>query len=127
MAAKSAKNREYDPVRQQKDMLMEDLKRMREDPGSLGMSEAERTKMIGDATSAANAQQQGQVSQLGQQALAGQGFQAGAFQEAQRGIAGQSGDAAVKAAVGVNDLNQRMIQQAIKRARHLALIPYTAD
>jgi hypothetical protein len=105
------------PVKQQKEMLAADLKTMRTDPNSLGLSDAERQKMIGQATQQATAQQQAQVGQLGQMALAGGPVASGAMQQAQMGIAESSGDAAVKAATGVNDLHTRMVEQNTNRIR----------
>ena len=103
-------------ARAQKEMLQKDLKRL-ENPMSLGLTDPQKKQMIADATSAANAQQQAQVSQLGQQALAGTGVQSGALRQAQADVAAHATDAAVGASANVEDLNARLIQQEADRIR----------
>lgn len=92
-----------------KQQLAADTATLQHDPNALGLSDPERQKMIGDATQQANAQQNAAVSQLGQSALAGQGFQQGAFTEAARAIPDQGEKAAAQAAVGVNQLHRQMV------------------
>lgn len=103
-------------ARAQKEMLQKDLKRL-ENPMSLGLTDPQKKQMIADATSAANAQQQAQVSQLGQQALAGTGVQSGAIRQAATDVASHASDAAVGASANVEDLNARLIQQEADRIR----------
>ena len=97
------------------DQMNKDWTALTTDPMSLGMSDAERQKMIGEATAQANAAQNAQVSQMNQSALAGQGFQAGTFAQGARDVAAQSSDAAAKASVGINQLNQQMIDKEKER------------
>lgn len=104
-------------ARAQKDMLQADLKRLQENPSSLGLTEPQKKQMIADATQAANAQQQAQVTQLGQQALAGTDVQAGALRTAATDVATHAADAAVGASANVEDLNARLIQQEADRIR----------
>ncbi len=52
------------------------------DPNKLGLTDAEKQQQVADATQQASAQVGNQNQQLGQMALAGQGFQQGAFANA---------------------------------------------
>lgn len=97
------------------DQMNKDWTALTKDPMSLGMSDAEREKLIGEATAQANASQNAQVSQMNQAALGGQGFQAGTFAQGARDVAAQSSDAAAKATVGINQLNQSMIDKEKER------------
>lgn len=113
-AGKAIKNREYSPVKDAKDQYQKDVAAL-QDPQKLGLTDAERQKMISEATQQASAQQNAQTSQLNQMALGGQGFQAGTFADAARGVAQQTNDATAKAAVGVNQLNQQIIDNEKQR------------
>lgn len=104
------------PVKTARELLGQDLEKLK-DPQAFGLSDAERQRMIGDAAQQDAAARQAQVSDLGRQALAGQGFQAGAFQQAQEGIAAGGEQAAAGAASAAADLNQRMIEQGTAQAR----------
>ncbi len=99
------------PIKQSREMLAQDLAALRNDPMSLGLSRAEQQQMRADATQAATAQNQAQATQLAQQALAGQGFQQGAFNQAQAQLGQSAADAGVKAGAQINDLNNRIIEQ----------------
>jgi hypothetical protein len=104
------------PIKARKEMLAADLNTLQTDPNKLGISDAEREQMIGEATQAARAAQQGQVSQLSRDALATQGgFQSGAFTEAQRAVSDQGQQAAAQAAVAVNQLHKQLVQQEKER------------
>lgn len=104
----------FTPMQNWKDLYQADMAKLQH-PDQLGLSETQRQAMINQATQAANAQQQGAITQLNQSALGGQGFQAGAFQQAAQGIADKGTDAAAKAAVGVNQLNAQMVDQEKQR------------
>lgn len=103
------------PVKQSKMMLKSDLNRLQTDPDSLGLSQSQQETMIGNATQAARTGAQAQTAQLSRDALAGQGFQAGAFQQAQQNIADTAQDAGVQAAAGVNQLHTALVQQEKSR------------
>jgi len=113
------------PIKTRKEMLAKDLNTLQSDPNALGMSDAEREKMIGQATRGAQAQQQQQAQQLNQAALAGQGFQAGALQDAARSSTDQGEAAAAQAAVGAGQLHQQMISQ--ERSRILGELDAAAN
>lgn len=98
-------------VQQSKEMLAQDVKALRNDPMSLGLTGAEQEKMRADAVQTTSAQNQAQATQLSQAALAGQGFQQGAFQQAQEGLGEAAADAGLKAGAQINDLNNRIIEQ----------------
>src|SRR5688500_11737690 len=103
------------PIKTRKEMLAKDLNTLQSDPNALGMSDAEREKMIGQATRGAQAQQQQQAQQLNQAALAGQGFQAGALQDAARSSTDQGEAAAAQAAVGAGQRHQQRVSQERSR------------
>lgn len=105
------------PIKKQKDMLRSDLARMENDPGSFGLSEAERRQMIGEQQRQANAAQQAQQSNLARTALGGQGFQQGGFTEAASDIAASGAEATAQASANVQDLNQAMIDKELTRVR----------
>lgn len=113
----SIKNRPVKPVKTSKDMLASDLNTLQTDPSKLGLNEAERQQMLSEATQADNAARQAQVTQLGQQALAGNGVQAGAIQAAQKQVADAGGQAAAQASSDINKLNQQMITAESNRIR----------
>lgn len=104
------------PVKTARELLGQDIEKLK-DPQAFGLSDAERQKIIGEAAQQDAAARQAQVSELGRQALAGQGFQAGAFQQAQESIAAGGEQAAAAAAAAAADLNQRMIEQGAAQAR----------
>lgn len=116
-AASDNSKRTVSPVRQSREMLAADVNTLRNDPGALGLSDAERQKMIADATQQAGALQQAQTSQLAQAALAGTPQASQQLQQAAQGIAAQGGQAAVQAASGVNQLNQQIIDSEKQRIR----------
>lgn len=103
------------PIRRSKEMLKADIDRLNTDPESLGLSPAQRETAISEATQGARTGAQGQISQLSRDALSGQGFQAGEFQQAQQNVAGQVQDAAVQAAPQVTQLHQQLINQEKSR------------
>lgn len=98
------------PIKQSREMLAADLATLRSDPQKLGLSDAEQEKMRSEAVQTASAQNQAQSSQLAQAALAGQGFQQGAFQNAQADLGESAADAGVKAGANIRDLNNRIIE-----------------
>jgi hypothetical protein len=116
--AQEAKSNALKPVQTWKDILKADLNTLQNNPDALGLSDPQREQMIGQATQAARAQQQGQVSQLSRDAMGAQGFQAGALVQAQKAVADKSEDAAVKAATGVNELHTQLVEQ--NKARIMA-------
>ena len=105
------------PGKQSKEMLAADLQTLRTNPEALGMTEAEKEKMRADAVQTASAQNQAQSSQLAQSALAGQGFQQGAFNQAQQALGESAADAGVKAGSSINELNNRIIESESQRIR----------
>jgi hypothetical protein len=94
----------------EKYQLASDYKRLQDDPNSFGISDEEKEKMAAEATQTAGQQNQAIAGDLAQTALAGQGFQAGALEQAGQGLGEGAADAAVKARTGINDLSSRMIQ-----------------
>lgn len=105
----------WNPIKEQKQRLIQDYRTLQKNPDKLGLSPVEREKMLGEATRAATAQQQGQVTQMNQAALAGQGFQQGAFADAARDTSSAASEAAAKAAVGVGQLHQDLINKEKER------------
>ena len=59
------------PVKTQKEMLAKDVNTLQNNPDALGLSEAQRRQMLGEATQASDMARQAQVTQMGQTALAG--------------------------------------------------------
>ncbi len=99
------------PVKTSKMMLKADLNRLQTDPDSLGLTQSQQENMIAQSTQAARTGAQAQTAALSRDALAGQGFQAGAFSQAQQGVADTVQDAAVQAAPGVHQLHTALVQQ----------------
>lgn len=89
-----------------------DQARLQNDPNSFGLSDTEKDNMAAKAADTAGKQSQAAAGDLAQAALAGQGFQAGAFETAQRGLGEGAADAAVTARTGINDLHSRMVESA---------------
>jgi hypothetical protein len=104
------------PVKTARELLAKDIEKLK-DPQAFGLSDAERQRIIADAAQQDAAARQSQVSELGRQALAGQGFQAGAFQQAQEEVATGGERASAGAAAAAADLNQRMVEQGAAQAR----------
>lgn len=92
--------------------LAADHKRLQNDPLSFGLSDTEKEKQAAAAADTAGKQAQSAAGDLAQAALAGQGFQAGAFEMAQKNLGEGAADAAVEARTGLNDLSSRMIEAA---------------
>lgn len=116
-ARKEAAGRAVRPVRQSREMLQADVEALREDPMSLGMSEAERQQRISEATAQANAAAAAQTRELARAQLGAQEFQQGAFQEAAEQIAAGTDIAAAQAAAQAQALNQQIIAQEGNRIR----------
>jgi hypothetical protein len=107
----SATGNGLSPRKKLRDQLKADWSRMTTDPDSLGLSEAQKADMLAQQTQAARTGAQGQVAQLSRDALAGQGFQAGAFAQAQQDVADQVQDATVKAQPDVNRLHHELVNK----------------
>jgi len=105
------------PVKTYKEMLKADVRRLQTNPESLGLSAAQRKQMVSEATEAAGSQRRAQMEDLAQMALAGQGFQQGAFSQAQRDVVEGAAQDAASAAQKVNDLNRRIIDAEKSRIR----------
>lgn len=128
-AADGALGKIFNPKyrREERDMLAADLERLKTDPDSLGMTDEQRQEMISEATQEARTAAQGQMSQLSRDALAGQGFQQGAFLEAQQQAANQTADAAARASADARTLHNQLVEQEkarilgnVRRERELA-------
>lgn len=105
------KNRKLKPIKESKELLAADLDRMRNDPDSLGLTQSQQDQMIGAAQEQARATQQAQTSTLARSALAGNEMQAGALQEAARGISDQGDAAAATAAANVQQMHRQLVSQ----------------
>jgi hypothetical protein len=105
------KNRKLKPIKESKEMLAADLDRLNNDPDSLGLTQAQQDQMIGAAQQQSRATQQAQTAELSRSALAGQDFQAGALQEAAKGIADQGDQAAAAASANVQQMHRQLVQQ----------------
>lgn len=105
------------PGRTQKEMLAADINLLQTNPEAFGLSEAERRQMVSEATEAGNTQRQAQTTQLSRDALAGQGFQQGAFVDAQRAVAEGASQDAATASTEANKLSKAMIAQAEARIK----------
>lgn len=103
--------RRLKPVQTYKDMLKQQTTLLQQDPSKLGMTEAQRRQMQGEAQQADAAQRQAQVQQLGQQALAGGPVAQNQLQQAAQTVAQQGGEAAAKTSADIGKLNQRLIEQ----------------
>ena len=112
-----ASDRSVNPVRQSREMLSADVEALRNDPASLGMTEAERQAKIAEATQQAAQLQQAQTAQLSRAALAGQDFQAGALRTAARDVSLGGEAAAAAAARDTAALNQKIIESESNRIR----------
>lgn len=109
------------PIKQEKEMLKQDVALMRESPEALGLSQAEREQMVSEQQSAAAAQRQGAQTDLARTALAGQDFQQGAFAQAQENIAAQAASTGAQAARSATDASMaRVTQQEARIRRDLA-------
>jgi len=104
------------PVKNWKEDLARRWDLATNNPTALGMSGAEQGQMIRNAAEAARAQQQAAVTDLNQTALAGQGFQQGAFTDAVNQTGSITSEATAKAAADVNNLNRKIIDQQIAKA-----------
>jgi hypothetical protein len=118
----AAQNRLWDkiklrPVRDSKELLAADVNTLQNNPQALGLDAAQRQQMLSEATQASNAARQAQMTQLGQQALAGQPFQQNAFQQAQKSVAESGSQAQAQASSDINKLNQQMIESESNRIR----------
>lgn len=113
------------PVKTRKDMLAADLELLRTNPEALGLSDAERRQMVSEATEAGNTQRQAQATQLSRDALAGQGFQQGAFVDAQRAVSEGAAQDAATASLEANKLSKAMQKQ--EEARILGDLNASAD
>lgn len=105
------------PIKTRREMLEADLNQMRTDPNAFGLTDAEREKYIGDATRAAGASQQAQLSQLSQAALAGTPQAQAQLQSLQQQILGAGDDAAVRAGAEANSLHRQMVDREVARIR----------
>lgn len=97
------------------DKLYGDLHAMRTDPAKLGFSEAEQQQMTDQAAQGATMQRAASQREIGRQALAGQGFQQGAFADTSRQIAGDAAQDMAAASANVQDLNEQKIQAEKQR------------
>lgn len=112
---KKIKNALQHPMKAAKAQLGADTLALQTDPLSLGLSDPERQKRIAEATQQATAQQQASISALNQSALGGQGFQAGEFNQAAQDQANKVANATAQATVGVNNLNDQLINSEKQR------------
>lgn len=99
------------PNKTQKEMLQQDLNTLQNDPDALGLSDAERQQIVGDATQQAGQLAQAQTSELARSALAGTPQQQSALNEAASSLTGASAQAGAEASRTASDLHQSMVQQ----------------
>lgn len=94
-----------------RERLATGMDRLQNDPMSLGMSDQDIEEMLAKHQQAGINQQLAQAAQLQQAALAGQGFQAGAFNQAYEDISAQADQNMATASKNVMDANQALIEQ----------------
>lgn len=99
------------------DDLVERWQMYKDDPSSLGMSDAEIEAAIAKGRQQSMSEQQANIMALNQASLAGQGFQAGGLAEAARNLTDEGAAAAGETSAQVNDLNQRLIEQRSNQLR----------
>lgn len=101
----------FSPRKYQKEQLEADATTLATNPDALGLTEAQRRQMVSEATEASNVQRQAESSDLARTALAGQGFQQGAFVDAQREVAAGAAADTAEASNAAGKLHQAMIDQ----------------
>lgn len=87
------------------------------DLNALGIPWEQQKQLIAQAAQQAAAGQQAAVTELNRGALAGQGFQSGAFAKAAENVADQGQAAAASTAAKVAGLNQQLIDQRVGQLR----------
>lgn len=106
------------PIRRRKDLLRADAEALANNPAALGLSEQQRQQMQSEANQAITAQKQGQVQQLNQAALAGQGFQQGGFAQAAQDVANSGAEASAKASADISALSEQKANAEANRIRN---------
>ncbi len=101
----------FNPRKVQVDMLKADYATLAKNPQALGLSDAEKQQQIDQAAQAAGAQRQSAQAELGRQALAGQGFQQGAFTQASQNIGAGAAQDVAQASAQVQDRSNQLIEQ----------------
>lgn len=114
--SKALGRKKLSPIKEAKEMLAADVAKLKS--GDIeGMTESQMQANISRAQSAAGAQAGASQAALARQALAGQGFQSGAFGEAQRGVQEETQAVGVKAAADEAEVNRQMIAAESNRIR----------
>jgi hypothetical protein len=103
------------PRKEQVELLVKELELYKNDANKLGLSNAEKQQQVDAATRQASAQAGNQNQQLGQMALAGQGFQQGAFSNAAAGAQDSVANVAASASANAEAAHLQKIEMARER------------
>ena len=115
-AAIKARKEMFKPIKEAKALLAADVEALKK-PAQLGLTQSQIQQQISTAQQAAGVQAGAAQADVARQALSGQGFQAGAFTEAQRAIQEQSQTAGTAASAQAHEMSRRIQEREANRIR----------